>query len=688
MQTDFQKTIFQRATEFKPRVRLRNTSSLFISLILHTFLALILSLFIKTAYEPEEEITVAWVEVPAPRMASRTIRLKKPVPKITSRRNYTTVKGVQSLSVEQHTPGETMGLKPGYRELKTFKQAGNAEKFDGLPGATGANVSGLSDISVGVGANTVANGVGRYKRAGFSRGVTTTSRQGGKHGLSLVHDTGTSGLNTDLIGKLDITPAAIFDPLGMSRAIITSNRLQKETVIFLLDVSNSMEGNYSRYALNAEWNKKFKRAKRSIITSISRLRPGNDSFNLVMFSEESQNFRDAPVEYDERVGGEVIEFIEGLNTVSHQKQTDLFAVLSLALAMSPTRIVLVSDGLPTTGVTGMSNFLLGIRTQNKRKARIYTFAMNLGNNPEARYLLTQLSTQNGGLFNNDEMGQPRGISIGNDGNIYVADGEVRIFDPFGKKLDSFGSLVAKIAISQQDEIHLLMYHVRGRAALGVYDKHHHLTQFAGYGIGRGLVSHPFSVAVDSKGRTYVTDCYLNWVWGFDRSGNIVKGFGSAGLQQSIVEHTRGDDRSGYSKALHTYGKGSSEDGLFTRPMGIAIDFEDNIYVADSGNKRVQIFDSQANFIKSFPIKGWGIEIAVGPDGENIYVLTGRHQTGGSTVYVYQPDGKLVTNVNVGEGTADIDVDSTGNIYALDFVYDRVKIFDSRGKEIGGFSTLK
>lgn len=685
MQTDFQKPIFQRMWELKLRKRLRNTSSLFISLILHILLVLTLGLFIKTAYEPEDEITVAWVEVPAPRMASRTMRLKNPVTQITCERSYT-VKGVQSPSAERYTPGETMGLKSDYGEVKTVKPAVREKRFGGLLSRTEAHMAEVSDVSVGVSADTVANGVGIYKRAEFSRGVTTKSRQGGKRGLSLVQRTAASSLETDLIGGIASTPAVIFDPLQMSMAV-TSNRLQKETVIFLLDVSNSMEGNYGRYALNAEWNKKLKRAKSSIITSISRLRPENDSFNLMIFSEESQNFRDAPVQYGERIGEEVVSFIEGLNPASHQKRTDLFAALSCALAMSPTRIILVSDGLPTTGVTGMSNFLHGIKTQNKHKSRIYTFAINLGNNPEARYLLTQLATRNGGFFKDDEMGQPRGISIGNDSNIYIADGEVRIFDPSGKRLDSFGSLVAKITVSPQGETHLLMYHARGRAALGIYDKQHHLTQFAGYGIGRGLVSHPFSVAASSSGHTYITDCYLNWIWEFDRSGNVVKGFGSAGLDQSIVEHVRGDDRSGYSKGLHTYGKSSSEDGFFTRPMGLAIDSEDNIYVVDAGNRRVQIFDSQANFIKSFPIKGWGIEIAVEPGGEKIYVLTGQHRTGGQKVNVYQPDGKLVTEINVGEGTTDIDVDSTGKIYALDFVYDRVKIFDATGRELGSFSTL-
>ena len=50
------------------------------------------------------------------------------------------------------------------------------------------------------------------------------------------------------------------------------------------------------------------------------------------------------------------------------------------------------------------------------------------------------------------------------------------------------------------------------------------------------------------------------------------------------------------------GKEGSEDGMFMRPNGVAVDEEGNFVVADSRNDRIQIFSSSGVFIKKFGIK--------------------------------------------------------------------------------------
>ena len=50
------------------------------------------------------------------------------------------------------------------------------------------------------------------------------------------------------------------------------------------------------------------------------------------------------------------------------------------------------------------------------------------------------------------------------------------------------------------------------------------------------------------------------------------------------------------------GKEGSEDGMFMRPNGVAVDEEGNFIVADSRNDRVQIFSSSGVFIKKFGTK--------------------------------------------------------------------------------------
>ena len=45
------------------------------------------------------------------------------------------------------------------------------------------------------------------------------------------------------------------------------------------------------------------------------------------------------------------------------------------------------------------------------------------------------------------------------------------------------------------------------------------------------------------------------------------------------------------KFVKSWGTRGSEPGQFNLPLSIAIDAQDNIYVADRGNKRIQVFDT-------------------------------------------------------------------------------------------------
>jgi DNA-binding beta-propeller fold protein YncE len=66
-------------------------------------------------------------------------------------------------------------------------------------------------------------------------------------------------------------------------------------------------------------------------------------------------------------------------------------------------------------------------------------------------------------------------------------------------------------------------------------------------------------------------------------------------------------------------------GQFVAPAGMAVDAEGNVYVADSGNHRIQKFDSALNFLGAFGSAGGGDgqfnepwSVAVDAEG-NIYV---------------------------------------------------------------------
>ena len=45
-------------------------------------------------------------------------------------------------------------------------------------------------------------------------------------------------------------------------------------------------------------------------------------------------------------------------------------------------------------------------------------------------------------------------------------------------------------------------------------------------------------------------------------------------------------------------------GQFLRPIGVALDHRGALYVADSGNNRIQVIDTEGNFITEFGQRGW------------------------------------------------------------------------------------
>ena len=90
----------------------------------------------------------------------------------------------------------------------------------------------------------------------------------------------------------------------------------------------------------------------------------------------------------------------------------------------------------------------------------------------------------------------------------------------------------------------------------------------------GNFRQPTDVAWDSQGNIYITDGYVNSrVAKYDKNGDWVKSWGSKGTGP----------------------------GQFDIPHSIAIDLQDNIYVGDRTNHRIQVFDTEGNFKRMFSI---------------------------------------------------------------------------------------
>ncbi|MGH9680727.1 MAG: peptidyl-alpha-hydroxyglycine alpha-amidating lyase family protein, partial [Candidatus Acidiferrales bacterium] len=116
----------------------------------------------------------------------------------------------------------------------------------------------------------------------------------------------------------------------------------------------------------------------------------------------------------------------------------------------------------------------------------------------------------------------------------------------------------------------------------------------------GLFRQPTDVAWDSGGNIYITDGYVNSrVAKYDKNGDWVKSFGEKGTGP----------------------------GQFRLPHSIVIDRDNNIYVADRSNRRIQVFNTDGEFLRMFtidvpPAPGTNPVYGNTPTGDQLKALIG------------------------------------------------------------------
>jgi len=129
-------------------------------------------------------------------------------------------------------------------------------------------------------------------------------------------------------------------------------------------------------------------------------------------------------------------------------------------------------------------------------------------------------------------------------------------------------------------------------------------------------------------------------------------------------------------------------GKLNSPKGLAIDDMGNILVTDSNNNRVQVFNTAGNYETSFDClsKPQGIARAV---NGNIYVVNG----GANCINIYSSNYNLIKTFGLnGNGSGylnspkNISIDKSGMIYIADSGNSRVQIFDAEGNFINNFNT--
>lgn len=218
---------------------------------------------------------------------------------------------------------------------------------------------------------------------------------------------------------------------------------------------------------------------------------------------------------------------------------------------------------------------------------------------------------------------------------------------------------------------------------------------------------PLGLSADRAGRLYVVDATTNAIVVFDNQGAYMSTIGGPQWFTRLVSVTadpQGDrlyavDGGGVDGAdqrvrvfdpvdgrhLFDFGGSGSGPGEFNLPIDLAVGKDGRLYVVDSGNFRIQIFDRAGQYLKSFGAAGKQRgqfsrpkEIAADAEG-NIFVIDASL----ASVQVFDSDGLWLYAIG---GSAEdegalklvlpsgIDIDQDGRIYLLDQWLAKIDIF--------------
>lgn len=160
-----------------------------------------------------------------------------------------------------------------------------------------------------------------------------------------------------------------------------------------------------------------------------------------------------------------------------------------------------------------------------------------------------------------QFNQPRNVAVAPDGRVYVADSgnhRIEVFSPDGAYLLDWGGSCELYAEGQPNCVD-----PDGAGPLELAD---------------GQMREPWGVAMGPDGTVYVADTWNHRILAFDGEGKLLGKWGSF---------------------VTTNGEAVDSPGGFWGPRSIAIDAAGNLYVTDTGNKRIQVFDGQGNFLGQF-----------------------------------------------------------------------------------------
>jgi tripartite motif-containing protein 71 len=194
---------------------------------------------------------------------------------------------------------------------------------------------------------------------------------------------------------------------------------------------------------------------------------------------------------------------------------------------------------------------------------------------------------------------------------------------------------------------------------------------SGPGVADGQFDFPRGVAVDTLGNVYVADTHNNRIQKFSSTGTFLATWGSAGSGN---------------------GEFSGPSGVAWSSLSLGRDQFGTVYVADTGNNRIQSFTSSGTFLRESSPQG-----LQGPRGVatsaagNVYVA----DTDSNRILEFDPNinSRIRTWGSLGLADSQFDhpsgvaVDTLGNVYVADTGNNRIQEFSSTGTFIAKWGSF-
>lgn len=260
---------------------------------------------------------------------------------------------------------------------------------------------------------------------------------------------------------------------------------------------------------------------------------------------------------------------------------------------------------------------------------------------------------------------PNGIAVDSKNLVYIADSRVRAIFMVNVETGEYSMIkngsevkfewLVGLAIDDSDR---LFASDSGKRHVIVFDKNHKFEA----AIAEGLYD-PGGLAIDNENRLlYVTDAEQDLVLVYDADPpfKLIRKLGKAGTQ-------------------HT----STLPGEFSKPVGVAVDQDGNVFVSDTWNNRIEEFDADGTFIRAFGEAGDGPGYFARPkgisiDGDgHIWVADGMQDR----VQVFTPEGQLLIYMGDHgllpgqfESLTNVMVDKNNRVLTTELYLGRLQVF--------------